>query len=71
MSDVDTARRPHQWLQLRPLAGQAAALVFAWPPVAATCCDGRMVAMLVNRDGHTHCVECDLKTSNSQHWDDR
>ena len=53
-------RRVHQF-QVRPIPGAAASLVFAWPPVAASCCDGRLVAMLVNRDGNTRCVDCDTR----------
>lgn len=45
-----------------PIPGElAAAKVFAWPPVAATCCDGHMTAHLVNRDGRTHCADCDWR----------
>ena len=27
----------------------------------AACCDGRLIAFMVNRDGRTHCVDCDAK----------
>ena len=37
-----------------------AALVVLDTPVAATCCDGRMTLMVVNRDGKTRCTLCDF-----------
>ena len=52
---------------LRPailqLAGHAAALIILPPEEyqPAACCDGRMVAMVINREGTTRCVLCDAK----------
>lgn len=37
-----------------------AALVLLDAPIAATCCDGRMTLMVVNRDGKTRCTLCDF-----------
>lgn len=37
-----------------------AALVVLDTPVAATCCDGRMTLLVVNRDGKTRCTLCDF-----------
>lgn len=41
------------------LSPLGAALVFLPELVPANCCDGRMVAMVVNRDGSTRCTMCD------------
>lgn len=43
------------------LSPLGAALVFLPEPVQARCCDGRMIAMVVNRDGSTRCTVCDSK----------
>ena len=32
-------------------------------PRPATCCDHRMVMLMVNRNGCTKCVECDRKAT--------
>lgn len=36
-----------------------AALLVLKQPIKATCCDGRLVFFVVNREGQTRCVNCD------------
>lgn len=50
-------KRAHNLYLLR--GDPRAALVVLDTPVAATCCDGRMTLMVVNRDGKTRCALCD------------
>lgn len=38
-----------------------AAMLALKTPIPASCCDGRMVFFVVNREGQTRCMMCDDK----------
>lgn len=46
---------------IAPLGTDGAALIVLKKFAPAKCCDGRMVAMIINRDGKTRCTVCDGK----------
>lgn len=46
---------------IAPLGTGPAALIVLKKFAPAKCCDGRMVAMIINRDGKTRCTVCDGK----------
>lgn len=49
-----------------PLRSMGAALIFLKKFMPAKCCDGRMLSMVVNRDGQTRCTVCDGKYQDEQ-----
>jgi hypothetical protein len=44
-----------------PLGPGPTAMIVLKEFAAAKCCDGRMVAIIINRDGKTRCTVCDSK----------
>jgi hypothetical protein len=60
-----TPREPDAGLKavVLQVPGSIAALIILPPDQyqPAACCDGRLVAMVVNREGVTRCVLCDAK----------